>query len=199
MNDNIKKNIDIPGIIPEMGINNSGSIDVLIELFGDVYKIIDDRCKTIESCIESNDIKNYTTLVHALKTNCRMMGAMDLGEDFFTLEKLGKEENLEQIIKLTPGVLDAFKALKPYLEQYLPQKDSAGATCSNDELTSSLKQLISSIDDFDLGTSEKVIKKLSSYEFDEPLSSEMKELEKLVSGLDYDEAKELAEKILQKI
>ncbi len=199
MNENMEKDINIPGIIPEMGIKNSGSIDVLIELFGDVYKIIDDRCKTIESCIETKDIKNYTTLVHALKTNCRMIGAMDLGEDFFTLEKLGKEENLEKIMELTPGVLAAFKDLKPYLEQYLPQKEASGSACSSDELASSLKQLISSIDDFDLGASENIIKRLSSYEFDEPLSSEIKELEKLVSGLDYDEAKELAESILQKI
>ena len=113
MENNSRNIIDIPGINPEAGITNAGSKEVLIELFGDVYKIIDDRCNLIEKYLSEKDIKNYTTQVHALKTTCRMMGATELGENFFTLEKLGKEENLEQIEKFTPDVLSAFRSLKP--------------------------------------------------------------------------------------
>ena len=191
--------IDIPGIDAEKGLKNSGSEETLIELFGDVYKIIDDRISEIEEYIRTNDIKNFTTKVHALKTTCRMMGAIDLGEDFYSLELLGKEENLVQIQISTPDVLASFKALKPYLEKYLPQKDAAGNDFNRDDVISALKLLISSIDDFDLGSAEKAMKKLSSYEFDDSISNSVKELEKLVSNLDYDEAKELTEEILGKL
>ena len=199
MADNSKTIIDIPGIDTEMGIKNSGSKETLIELYCDVYKIIDDRTSQIMSYMEAKDIKNYTTQVHALKTTCRMMGAMDLGEDFFTLEKLGKDENLEEIQESTPKVLAAFKALKPYLEQYLPEKGAAKSDFDRDEVISSLELLSSSIDEFDLGGAETAIKKLLSYAFDDSLAGSINELEKLVSNLDYDEAKELTKDILSKL
>ncbi len=199
MSDNSKRIIDIPGIDSEKGLKNSGSEETLIELFGDVYKIIDDRISEIEGYIRSNDIKSFTTKVHALKTTCRMMGAIDLGEEFYSLELLGKEENLEQIQKSAPDVLAAFKALKPYLEKYLPEKGAAGIDFNREDVVSTLNLLISSIDDFDLGGAEKAMKKLSAYDFDDSVSASVKELEKLVSNLDYDEAKELTEEILGKL
>ena len=198
MENNSRNIIDIPGINPEAGITNAGSKEVLIELFGDVYKIIDDRCNLIEKYLSEKDIKNYTTQVHALKTTCRMMGATELGENFFTLEKLGKEENLEQIEKFTPDVLNAFRSLKPYLEQYVPEKTEV-VDFSKEDAVSSLNDLISAIDDFDLSACEEITKKLSACKFEEPIASKIAQLEKLVSDLDYSEAKELIESILQEL
>ena len=198
MDNNSRNIIDIPGINPEAGITNAGSKEVLIELFGDVYKIIDDRCNLIERYLSEKDIKNYTTQVHALKTTCRMMGATELGENFFTLEKLGKEENLEQIEKFTPDVLNAFRSLKPYLEQYVPEKTEV-VDFSKEDAVSSLNDLVSAIDDFDLSACEEITKKLSAYKFEEPIASKITQLEKLVSDLDYSEAKELIESILQEL
>lgn len=189
-------NISIPGIDNEKGILYSGSEAVFTELLGDVYKIIDEKCDLIENYLKSNEIKNFTTQVHALKTTCRMMGAMDLAEDFFTLEKLGKENNLEQIEKFTPDVLKVFRSLKPYLEPFVPKDDSPKADFDKNEVESALKLLVTSIDDFDLNSAEEAIKKLTSYSYDSGLSDKMSSLEKLVSNLDYDEAKELAEQIL---
>ena len=111
-------NVNIPGIDTDVAIKNCGSEELFVEILGDVYKLMDEKCNLVETYLAQKNIPNYTSQVHALKTNCRMIGAMDLGEDFFTLEKLGKENNLEQIEKLTPDILKAFKALKPYLEPF---------------------------------------------------------------------------------
>ena len=121
-----------------------------------------------------------------------MIGAMELGEDFFMLEKLGKDNDVEQIIALTPGVLDTFKGLKPYLEPFalnslVPQK-----SFDKEALSNNLNMLITAVNDFDLGRAEDAVKQLLSYKCDEALSTQIKDLDKLVSNLDYDEAKALA-------
>jgi HPt (histidine-containing phosphotransfer) domain-containing protein len=185
-------NINIPGIDVEKAIKNAGSEELLIELLGDVYKLMDDKIASVKSNLASNNISNYTVEVHSLKTTCRMIGAMELGEDFFMLEKLGKDNDVEQIIALTPGVLDTFKGLKPYLEPFalnslVPQK-----SFDKEALSNNLNMLITAVNDFDLGRAEDAVKQLLSYKCDEALSTQIKDLDKLVSNLDYDEAKALA-------
>lgn len=185
-------NINIPGIDVEKAIKNAGSEELFIELLGDVYKLMDDKIASVKSNLASNNISNYTVEVHFLKTTCRMIGAMELGEDFFMLEKLGKDNDVEQIIALTPGVLDTFKGLKPYLEPFalnslVPQK-----SFDKEALSNNLNMLITAVNDFDLGRAEDAVKQLLSYKCDEALSTQIKDLDKLVSNLDYDEAKALA-------
>lgn len=185
-------NINIPGIDVEKAIKNAGSEELFIELLGDVYKLMDDKIASVKSNLASNNISNYTVEVHSLKTTCRVIGAMELGEDFFMLEKLGKDNDVEQIIALTPGVLDTFKGLKPYLEPFalnslVPQK-----SFDKEALSNNLNMLITAVNDFDLGRAEDAVKQLLSYKCDEALSTQIKDLDKLVSNLDYDEAKALA-------
>ena len=192
-------NINIPGIDSEKGIANSGSEAVYADLLGDVYKIIDEKIALIESYLQAKEIKNFTTQVHALKTTCRMMGATDLGEDFFTLEKLGKENNLEQIEKFTPDVLNAFNSLKPYLEPFAPKDDSPKSDFDKESVSMALKALTTAIDDFDLGSAEESMKKLKAFSYGDDLSDKIKSLDDLVSNLDYDEAKELSSQILESL
>jgi hypothetical protein len=192
-------NINIPGIDVDKAIRNSGSMELFTELLGDVYKIIDDKSALVESYLKEKDLPNYTTQVHALKTTCRMIGAMDLGEDFFTLEKLGKDNDLDQIEKLTPDVLGSFRSLKPYLEPFASKSDGPRNEFDKDTVSSILNRLIEAIDDFDLGAAEEATKQLSSYTYNEELTGSINDLDKLVSNLDYDEAKNLINQILEKL
>ncbi|WP_029231803.1 Hpt domain-containing protein [Butyrivibrio sp. VCB2006] len=189
-------NINIPGVDVDSAINNSGSEELFTELLGDVYKIIDEKSNQVEAFLRDKDIKNYTILVHSLKTTCRMVGAMELGESFFTLEKLGKENDLEQIEKATPEVLSAFRALKPYLEPFAAGNGGPKAAFDKDAVSAILNKLISAIDDFDLGSAEEAARSLFSYSYNQDLAHKMEALDKLVTNLDYVEAKDLAGQIL---
>ncbi len=192
-------NINIPGIDIDKAIRNSGSEQLFTELLGDVYKILDDKCNLIETYLDERNIQNYTVEVHALKTTCRMIGAIDLGEDFYTLEKLGKENNLEQIEKLTPDVLNTFRSLKPYLEPFASSEDGLRQEFDKEAVTALLNNLITAIDDFNLGDAEAATKELSSYNCSSDLDARLKSLDKLVTNLDYDEAKELAAQIIDSL
>lgn len=192
-------NISIPGIDIDKAIKNSGSMELFTELLGDVYKLMDEKINLVETYLKDKDIQNFTIQVHSLKTTCRMIGAIDLGEDFFTLEKLGKENNLEQIKKFTPDVLNTFRSLKPYLEPFASNKAGAKKEFDKDAVSNILNKLVSAIDDFDLGSAEEATKTLSSYGCNEELTNKFQDLDKLVSNLDYDEAKELSKQILSKL
>lgn len=192
-------NINIPGINIDKAIKNSGSMELFTELLGDVYKLMDEKINLVETYLKDKDIQNFTIQVHSLKTTCRMIGAIDLGEDFFTLEKLGKENNLEQIEKLTPDVLNTFRSLKPYLEPFASKKSGTKKEFDKGAISDILNKLISAIDDFDLGSAEDAIKSLSDYNCNEELTNKLKSLDNLVSNLDYDEAKELSKHILNSL
>ncbi len=189
-------NINIPGVDIEKAIQNSGSQELFTELLGDVYKIIDEKSNLVETYLKEKDLQNFTVQVHALKTTCRMIGAMELGEEFFSLEKLGKENNLEQIESSAPDVLRSFRSLKPYLEPFASNNNAVKGEFDKATVSDLLNKLISAIDDFDLGTAEDVTHSLLSYSYNADLASKMESLDKLVTNLDYSEAKELSQQIL---
>lgn len=192
-------NYNIPGIDIEKAIKNSGSEELFTELLGDVYKLMDEKSAMVETFIRDKDLQNFTVLVHSLKTTCRMIGAIDLGEDFYTLEKLGKANNLEQIEKLTPDTLNSFRSLKPYLEPFSSTGSGPKNSFDKSAVSDILNKLISAIDDFDLGSAEETTRQLLTYKCNEELSEKLTTLDKLVSNLDYDEAKELSKQILESL
>lgn len=192
-------NINIPGIDIANAIKNSGSEELFTELLGDVYKLMDDKINRVESYLAQGNIQNYTVEVHALKTTCRMIGAMDLGEDFFALEKLGKEGNVPEIERLTPEILESFRALKPFLEPFAANTNAGKSNFDKNAISNILNALIKAVDDFDLAAAEEATKQLLSYDCNEELSANITALDKLVSNLDYDQAKEHALEILNSL
>lgn len=189
-------NINIPGIDTENAIKNSGSEQLLQSLLGDVCNLIDEKSALAETYLREQDIANYTILVHALKTTCRMIGATDLGESFFTLEKLGKEQQIAQIEQLSPSVFASLRSLKPYLEPFAAKSDTGSAAFDCQTVSELLHQLLEAIDDFDLGEAEETVGKLRSFTYEPALADRMESLDRLVANLDYEEAKALCEQIL---
>ena len=187
--------INIPGIDPKAGIRNSGDEAGFREFLGDVHRIIDERCSAVEKDLEEKNIRDYTTKVHALKTTCRMMGAMELSESFFTLEKMGRENDLSGICALTPEVLSRFKALKPYLAPYSVTRSAPEKGFEKDRVVELLNSLAGAIRGFELSEAEACLEELMSIQYESSLLPLMQRLEKQVQDLDYDDALEQIEKI----
>ena len=192
-------NMNIPGIDTEKAIKNLGSESLFLELLGDVYKLMDEKCAQVTSYVSDNDLHNYTILVHSLKTTCRMIGAVDLGEQFFTLEKLGKENNAGQIRALTPDVLQAYQSLKPYLAPFALGDNQEKNSFDQGAVSKGLRELVTALDDFDLGKSEAAIQELMTYHYSPDLFAQIETLDKLVTNLDYEDAIALAKELLTRL
>ncbi|MBR6281373.1 MAG: hypothetical protein IKR14_02610, partial [Lachnospiraceae bacterium] len=146
--------------------------------------------------VASHDLSNYTILVHSLKTTCRMIGAMELGEKFFTLETFGKENQTELIQTLTPSVLQDFRNLNATLAPFVPASSHDKQAYDKDRISALLQQLLTAMEEFNLGASEETIQKLMSYQYSEELLAQIETLDRYITNLDYEEAKDLSLQLL---
>ncbi len=65
----------------------------------------------IQEFLAAGDYENYTITVHALKSNSKMIGDMELGKSFEELENAGRENDIPTIQGSTGKVLDDYAAL----------------------------------------------------------------------------------------
>lgn len=66
---------------------------------------------------EKKDYKNYSTHVHALKSNAKTIGAMELSEMARKMEIAGDEKRAEQIEEEHPKLMDAYRSLLKELKK----------------------------------------------------------------------------------
>ncbi len=92
--------------------------EILESLMGDYYRLIEEKAEKIRSYFQQGQWKDFTVEVHGMKNSSRMIGATELADQFFLLERLGKAEEAEEIAKALPEILELFLQYKQKLEQY---------------------------------------------------------------------------------
>lgn len=85
------------GVNTEIGIQNTSDVETYNEILLDFCNSFPQEMQKVNAYGQNNDINNYTILVHALKSNCRMLGFTSLGEMFYQHELAGKENNTTYI------------------------------------------------------------------------------------------------------
>lgn len=85
------------GVDTEAGINNTMDFETYNEVLLDFLNTFPGDLNKANSYRTSGDINNYVILVHALKSNCRTLGFMQMGEIFYQHEMAGKQNNVEFI------------------------------------------------------------------------------------------------------
>lgn len=150
----------IEGIDVQEGIKNSGNQEMFISLLGDFYKLIDMKAAKIESCMTDGLIKDYTIEVHALKNTARMIGALELSEQFKQLEQLGHAENINEIQEKTPKVLELYRSYKPILQPYGKMQEIQKREAPVEEIIMYLQGLQESVEGFDLDAADEAMRKV---------------------------------------
>ena len=178
----------ITGINSQEGVKYSGSKTRWMEMLGDFYHIIDFKSKKIEDDLALGDIKAFTIEVHALKNTARLIGAMELSEEFFELEKLGDEKAEELLAEKTPKVLVHFRQYKDTLQNYaFSEEEQEKSLVSNEEIITALKEIRDAIDGFDLDGADAGMEKLNTYTIPEEYKERMKKLRALVADVAMEE------------
>ncbi len=167
---------EIEGIDQAEGIKNSGSKELFLRLLGDFYRLIDMKSNKIEKCLADGMLKDYTIEVHALKSTARMVGAMELSERFYEMEKYGNEENTEALHRETPEVLALYRSYKEILKPFSKNADAGKEEISAQDLILKLKMLKNAIEDFDMDTADDVMGELAEVRVPEECAEEMEHL-----------------------
>ena len=185
----------INGLDVEEGIKNCGSIELFYELLKDFYKLIDSKSEKVESCINEGLIRDYTIEVHALKSMARMIGALELSEQFYQMEKLGNAGNKEEIQERTPEILAHYRSYKELLKDHVKSDEAEKEEVSFEQIERTLKRIRDSVDVFDLDEADAAMKELTSYELPDNIKPLVEKLGVLLTDVAMEDVLSLTDEI----
>lgn len=170
------------------GLKLCGSADVYIEMLITYRNMIDGNIAEIESLRKSNNIKDFTIKVHALKSNLRMIGATQAGELAYQLEQAGNKKDIvfidRNLLRLLERSRKIGRKLAP-LEKTV--KDSAERSAVSDEqLAEVYSELRAAALAFDFDGVTRTIEKLAGFALPEKEKQRFEKLKEAADSIDYD-------------
>lgn len=154
------------------------------------------------------EIKNMTGLIHTLKSNARAVGAIELYELSFVMEKKGKIQDVNYINKAIPllffeweravqGICFFIKYTEPFVlknSEKNSQKQVEGDCLdesSEKTYKEAKKELLCAIGRYQGKYAEEQIETLLSLEKDADPKKQLEKIQKSVRNLEFDEAEQL--------
>ena len=131
-------------------------------MLGDFYILIDSKINKIRKCINDDFIKDYTIEVHALKNSSRLIGALELSEEFAKLEQYGNEKSIEKIKNNTEAVLKLYDSYKEKLYPYVQKLNYDKKDVSLQEKKEIIQTIHRAIEDFDIDLADGAMKELET-------------------------------------
>lgn len=184
------------GLDIEQGLRYTGSEDNYISAVQRFYKSYEKNRPKIMEYYYAKDYNNYMITVHALKSNAKMIGAIDLSKVFEELEAAAKNNDIDVIEeKNTPALISYKKlveGLKPIgeMEEVHPADE-----ISADEAKEVADRLLSALDDFDDSLAKELAEKLAGYPFRITQREKLKEAAGLIEDFMYDDAATIIKEI----
>ena len=178
----------------------------LREILASFYASIPAKSAEIEQLLTSDDIENYTTKVHALKSSARMLGMNSLSEQARQLEeagdrvRAGEESARELIIQRTPGLLADHRAMTELFapifggdqRENAPERDTSKLPLITDaeleDLLGALREYASILDYDDMA---ELLRQAGEYRLPESETERFAALSKAVQELDADRIMQL--------
>ena len=179
---------DIESISVEDGIKNSGGIESFIFALGLFLDTIDSNTKVIRDAYEDGNIRLYTIKVHALKSSCRIIGALEMSSRAATLEDAGNRNDVEFIEANTERFLvdyneykDKLRALKGVMTD-----DDGKEPIPEEELQDAYAALKEVIPLMDYDAVQMILDGLMEYKLPEEDTIKIYDLSKMLKVFDWD-------------
>lgn len=173
----------------------------------DFHSILQEKETALEDFLQKGDMPGYAIIVHSLKGNARNVGADDLADEAFELEKMAKAGQLEDVTVRSPilfGMMSRMRnSLKVYLEteaaeekkvQTEAEEQEEGIT--EEEWVRALQELAARLDDFDGEGADAKLRELKRYKRPETDKKMLRLCEKAIRDYAYDIALEMVNAVL---
>jgi signal transduction histidine kinase/DNA-binding NarL/FixJ family response regulator/HPt (histidine-containing phosphotransfer) domain-containing protein len=193
-----RKSPEIPGIDTQRGIENTGgSLPVYFNILSVFIKDAGERIEQIREAAETGNLSLYTTLIHALKSAARSVGAAEFGASAAGLEDAGRARNAAMVAEKTPLFLESLENLITTISGVLAKVSEVTEIPLETDISvlhlSDLKEALMKMD----------IEKVNNYILEYsvmPMSAGTKELVNAIKEdillFEYDKAMEKIEKLL---
>jgi chemotaxis protein histidine kinase CheA len=127
--------------------------------------------------------------VHALKSNAKMIGAMEVSSGFEALETAAREHDTAYLQEMIDVTMKAYEELIVMLEPLKEMETVRDVNeISAEEARKTAEELLEALDDFDDELSKKLVEKLSGYPFRITWKEKLKEASDFIDDFMYDEA-----------
>ena len=196
------------GINIRNGLKYMGNDMVLYsKVLHDFHLILKEKEDGLKDFLKKRDMPGYAIIVHSLKGNARNVGADDLADEAFELEKMSKAGQLEDVEVRSPVLFNLMKNIRKDLKVYLDSEDKKNKkneepqeeeklTISDVEWKNALRELAGRLDDFDGDSVNEKLKELKKYDRPEADKKMLRLCEKAVKDYAYDVALEVVNAVL---
>lgn len=173
----------------------------------DFHSILQEKEAALKDFLNKGDMPGYTIIVHSLKGNARNVGADDMADEAFELEKMAKAGQLEDVTVRSPILFSMMNTMRESLKVYLESEDAeekqpektestARRKITEDEWVSALRELADRLDDFDGESAAAKLRELKRYDRPETDKKMLRLCEKAVKDYAYDIALEIVNAVL---
>ncbi|SDB40629.1 ATP-binding protein [Butyrivibrio sp. INlla16] len=183
---------NIKGIDYETGVKNCGGPSALKKVATNFALAIENNSKSIEDAWHFDDLENYTTYVHGLKSSARVIGAIELSNLAAYLEQCGNKKDKDEIERRTPELLANYRE---YIDFLKPLIDEATAETEEDlnkpliepeELKGALRSLKEFVEGSYFDSADDVVSMMDDYRMPDDFKGTYKEIKRLLAAVDRD-------------
>lgn len=173
----------------------------------DFHSILQEKETALKDFLQKGDMPGYTIIVHSLKGNARNVGADDLADEAFELEKMAKAGQIEDVTVRSPILFSMMSTMRNSLRVYLETEEAekrteqssteeATRTITEEDWVRALQELAARLDDFDGEGAAAKLRELKCYERPEADKKMLRLCEKAVKDYAYDIALEVVNAVL---
>ena len=178
----------VEGININEGVNHCGSEEAYIDALTVFANAINTAAAEIEKYFNTDDWKNYTTKVHALKSSSKVIGADELSERARRLEDAGNSGYIEEIKQDNEPLLKLYRSytdkLKPLIQ--VEEDDSDKPLIDEAELAEAFEAMKDAAATFDYDSLMFVFQSLDEYRLPEGESERYKQIKDAAAKLDWE-------------
>lgn len=173
----------------------------------DFHSILQEKETALRDFLQKGDMPGYTIIVHSLKGNARNVGADDLADEAFELEKMAKAGQLEDVTVRSPILFSMMSNMRNSLRVYLESEDAGEKKVeektqdgiekiSEEDWVRALNELAARLDDFDGESAAVKLRELKRYDRPEGDKKMLRLCEKAIKDYAYDIALEVVNAVL---
>lgn len=185
------------GLNVEKGMDYTGGEEKYLSAIQRYYKNFEKNKAKVAEFLADEDYESYMITVHALKSNSRMIGAMDMGDAFEELELSAKDGRADLILQNNDFIMQAYEEL---IEKISPVGEMGEVKAADEisaaEARETADRLLEALEDFDDDLAKELAGKLSGYPFRMTQKDKLNKAIEYINDFLYDDAAEIVKEII---
>ncbi len=185
---------ELDGLDTVEGVNNCGSTEAYLDSLTVFAESIFPGANEIKQYYLSEDWKNYTTKVHALKSTARIVGAFELSDRAARLENAGNSGYIDEIRSCNDDLVKLYLDYASKLEPLIKKDEPANTSKSpiDDAALAEAYETLREVSlSFDYDTLIFILQSLEDYQLPEKDASIYQQLKQAASKPDWEKIREL--------